>query len=359
MSAPLVEVRGLRKSFPITKGVFVRRTVGEVVATNNVSFDIHEGEVLGFVGESGSGKSTIGRLVLGLTPADAGEIRFGGRQISNLGKRDFKPFRRELQMVFQDPLSSLNPRRTAAENIARPLLNFSVDKGEIAQRIDELLELVGLERYHANRFPHEFSGGQCQRIAIARALALGPRFLFLDEAVSALDVSIQAQILNLLEDIKMKLKLTYLFVSHDLKIVSYMSDRIMVLYKGSVAESGPSREIYDNPQHPYTKDLLASVLDIKAPTMVPQKAGTIHATISDSVATGRPQESGVAEDDASTVSSNNSGCAYARLCPHRRPHCTTLAPELVKVGVGHFAACHLLAPSKLTATDAVHAAIGH
>lgn len=346
MSNPLIEVKGLNKSFPIVKGVFVRQHIGEVVATNNVSFSIYEREVLGFVGESGSGKSTIGRLVLGLVSTDSGEVRFDGSPINNLSKRRLKPFRREMQMVFQDPLSSLNPRRTAAENIARPLLNFGTKRAEIADRISQLLEMVGLERQHANRFPHEFSGGQCQRICIARALALEPRFLFLDEAVSALDVSIQAQILNLLKDIKESLNLTYLFVSHDLKVVSYIADRIVVLYQGSIAESGPSQEIYNNPQHPYTKELLASVLNIDEQS---NSTGQQSSRALDSV-------DGTPDADLRTASISKGGCAYARICLQQQPECTTITPEPVEVGLNHFVSCHLFDSSKQITSNARHVA---
>ncbi len=346
MSNSLIEVQGLNKSFPITKGVFVRQHIGEVVATNNVSFNIYEREVLGFVGESGSGKSTIGRLVLGLISIDSGEVRFDGLPINNLSKRQLKPFRREMQMVFQDPLSSLNPRRTAAENIARPLLNFGAKRAAIAERIYQLLELVGLEHQHANRFPHEFSGGQCQRIGIARALALKPRFLFLDEAVSALDVSIQAQILNLLKDIKESLNLTYLFVSHDLKVVSYIADRIVVLYQGSIVESGPSRDIYNNPQHPYTKELLASVLNIDD-----QSNSVLQQSSRTSVSVD--EDSGV---EMRTASIHKGGCAYARICLQQQPECTTIKPEPVEVDLNHFVSCHLFDNSMQTTSNAQHVA---
>ena len=342
MSNPLIEVRGLHKSFPIVKGVFIRQHIGEVVATNNVSFNIYEREVLGFVGESGSGKSTIGRLVLGLVSIDSGVVRFDGSPINNLSKRQLNPFRKEMQMVFQDPLSSLNPRRTAAENIARPLLNFGAKRAEIADRIYQLLKLVGLECQHANRFPHEFSGGQCQRIGIARALALKPRFLFLDEAVSALDVSIQAQILNLLKDIKESLNLTYLFVSHDLKVVSYIADRIVVLYQGSIAESGPSHEIYNNPQHPYTKELLASVLNIDDQSnSIGQQSSRTPISVD-----------GIPDAEMRTASISKGGCAYVRICLHQQPECTTITPEPVEVGLNHFVSCHLFDNSKQTATNA-------
>lgn len=341
MTTPLIEVRGLKKSFPIVKGLLIRRTVGEVVATDNVSFDIHEREVLGFVGETGSGKSTIGRLLLGLIQADSGQIRISGTSITGLSEREMKPFRKDFQIVFQDPLASLNPRRTAAENIARPLLNFNMKRTDVNARVNELLKLVGLEPQHANRFPHEFSGGQCQRIGIARALALSPRFLFLDEPVSALDVSIQAQILNLLKELKEKLNLTYLFVAHDLKIVSYISDRIMVLYQGRIAETGPSRQIYSNPLHPYTQSLLASVLKIGTKPNVSSADEPVTPIVD--------TEDINAMLDAAEARSK--GCAYAGTCPHRLSRCIAQVPETIEVEPRRFVACHLFGQTEADDID--------
>jgi len=266
MTQSLLEIRSLSKSFPIREGTVVRRKVGEVVAVDDVSFDVFEGETLGCVGGSGSGKSTLGRLILNLIPADRGSVRLDGVDLVGLSATEMRRYRRGFQIVFQDPLHSLNPRRTVAENIARPLLNFDVPREEAKARVDELLDLVGLNPAHANRYPHEFSGGQCQRIGIARALALKPRFLFLDEPVSALDVSIQAQILNLLKDLQNALNLTYLFVAHDLKVVKHFSDRIIVLYHGRIVEIGGSDEVYHEPKHPYTRSLLDSVSTSMATT---------------------------------------------------------------------------------------------
>ncbi|GAB1364207.1 dipeptide ABC transporter ATP-binding protein [Rhodobacter sp.] len=251
----LIEIRNLSKTFRIRRGgLFTRETVLNH-AVRDISIDIRKGEILGCVGGSGSGKSTLGRMILRLIEADTGSISYAGRDLRQYQAEELRQHRRKAQIVFQDPLQSLNPRRTVAENVARPMLNFGVTASAAARRVDELLEMVGLDPRQAHRYPHEFSGGQCQRIAIARALALEPEFLFLDEPVSALDVSIQAQILNLLQRLQKELGLTYLFVSHDLKIVREFCDRTMVMYRGKLLESGGSDEVYRKPLHPFTRGL--------------------------------------------------------------------------------------------------------
>ena len=333
-AAPLIEVRGLRKSFPIREGLLVRRQTGEVVAVDDVSFDIPAGATLGCVGGSGSGKSTLGRLILNLIEADSGSIRLGGAELVGLTPAEMRPHRRDMQIVFQDPLHSLNPRRTVAENIARPLLNFDGAPRRAAERVRELLDIVGLEPGHANRYPHEFSGGQCQRIAIARALALNPRFLFLDEPVSALDVSIQAQILNLLKDLQATFELTYLFVAHDLELVRYFSDRVIVLYHGRIVEAGESDEVYHNARHPYSRTLLESVLGIDGGDAW-ERAAERTGTLADD------------EDRESALraaAAGREGCIYAESCPEVFSPCRGTRPRLRETEPGHAVACHLHAP---------------
>jgi ABC-type oligopeptide transport system ATPase subunit len=330
MTQALLEIRSLSKSFPINEGSFLRRKVGDVVAVDDVNFDVFEGETLGCVGGSGSGKSTLGRLILNLIPADSGSVLLDGTDLVGLSATEMRRYRRGFQIVFQDPLNSLNPRRTVAENISRPLLNFDIPREEAKARVEELLDLVGLNPAHANRYPHEFSGGQCQRIGIARALALKPRFLFLDEP-SALDVSIQAQILNLLKDLQDALNLTYLFVAHDLKIVKHFSDRIIVLYHGRIVEMGDSDEIYHNPQHPYTQSLLDSVLNIDG--------GDAWE--------GVARRTGVFADDEDRDSAlraaadARTGCIYAGTCSERFEPCASITPTLRETKSGHRVACHL------------------
>jgi len=323
---PLVRIRGLRKSFPILSGILMRRKVGETVAVDNLDLDIHAGEVVGCVGETGSGKSTLGRLILSLLPPDGGEVRLDGTRIDNLPPARLRRHRRDMQIVFQDPLQALNPRRTVAENIATPLVNFGEPAARIAERVAELLALVGLSAAHANRYPHEFSGGQCQRIGIARALALNPRFLFLDEPVSALDASVQAQILNLLMDLRRKLDLTYLFVTHDLKIVRHFADRIVVLYHGRIVETGRTADLYAAPKHPYTRALLDSILRVEASDRWEAVAVRM-----------RDAET----EDAALGPAGSKGCIYARVCPERLGPCRTVTPTLADLGGGHAVACHL------------------
>ena len=331
MTKPLIKVRDLRKTFTFSKGSLFSKSIGRVVAVDDVNFNINEGEILGCVGGSGSGKSTLGRAILRLIPSDKGSVTIDDVDLMTLSDEALRLRRREMQIVFQDPLYSLNPRRTVAENIARPLSNFKYPRHEIEERIRELLDDVGLDPTHANRYPHEFSGGQCQRIGIARALALQPRFLFLDEPVSALDVSIQAQILNLLADLQEKFNLTYLFVAHDLNVVKHFSHRILVLYHGRIVETGNSEEIYDNPKHPYTKTLLDSVLSIEG--------GDSWEKVS--VKTGTLADNEDLDSALRARTSAETGCIYAATCSERLEHCVQETPEFRETSPGHEVACHL------------------
>jgi peptide/nickel transport system ATP-binding protein/oligopeptide transport system ATP-binding protein len=257
---PLVSVRNLCTYFPVLGGVF-RRPCGEIKAVDGVSFDVEAGQTVGLVGESGSGKTTVGRTLLKLTPATSGEILYGGRDILPLGEREFRPLRKDLQMVFQDPFGSLNPRMTIFAILAEPLeIHFpAMSRDDRRERVAELLRLVGLPADAMGRYPHEFSGGQRQRIGIARALAVKPRFIVCDEPVSALDVSVQAQIVNLLQDLQEQLDVAYLFIAHDLAVVEHMSDHVIVMHRGKIVESSSAEAIYENPQHDYTKKLLSAV----------------------------------------------------------------------------------------------------
>jgi ABC-type glutathione transport system ATPase component len=263
MSA-LVCVEGLTKRFRARRHLLDNRDQPDVLAVDDVSLAIPEGATLACVGASGSGKSTLGRLILRLIEPDAGRIHYRGVNLASLAAAEMRLLRRELQLVFQDPMLSLNPRRTIGENLARPLWNFGAGRGAAAARVAELLELVGLDPRQAHRYPSELSGGQCQRVAIARALALEPRFVVLDEPVSALDVSVQAQILNLLLELQARLRLTYLFVTHDLKLVRYMADQVVVMHHGRIVEAGASSEVWRAPQHFYTRSLIRSVLRLDA-----------------------------------------------------------------------------------------------
>ena len=264
---PLVKAENVRKYFPIKQGLVIQREVARVHAVDDVSFDVRAGETLGLVGESGCGKSTLGRCVVRLHELTDGRIEFEGRDISNLSRRDLRPIRREMQMVFQDPYASLNPRKRVGSIIGAPLQIHGLGDGkEIKARVQELLDLVGLSPEHYNRYPHEFSGGQRQRIGVARALALRPKLIVADEPVSALDVSIQAQVINLLDDLQDELSLTYMFIAHDLGVVRHVSDRIAVMYLGKIVEVSPAEELYQRPVHPYTEALL--------PTSRPSASGS-------------------------------------------------------------------------------------
>ena len=257
---PLLEVKNLRTWFPVTGGI-LRRHVDDVKAVDDVSFTIEPGTTVGLVGESGSGKSTIGKTILKLVPATSGQILFDGRDILPMGESEFRPLRREVQMIFQDPFGSLNPRHTIFQIVGEALeIHFpAMNRGERRDRVNELMKQVGLKPEMMERYPHEFSGGQRQRIGIARALAVKPKFIVCDEPVSALDVSVQAQIVNLLQDLQAELGLTYLFIAHDLAVVEHMSDHVLVMYRGKIVESASAEAIYEAPQHDYTKKLLAAV----------------------------------------------------------------------------------------------------
>jgi oligopeptide/dipeptide ABC transporter ATP-binding protein len=316
MTEPLLAVDGLDKHFPSR-----RRGVGAVRAVDGISFSIDAGEALGLVGESGCGKSTAARTVMRLYPPTAGSITFAGRDITRLGRREMRPLWRDMQMVYQDPYSSLDPRMTVAELIGEPMrAHRRHAPPDRRRRIVELLELVGLDPLYARRYPHEFSGGQRQRIGIARALALDPRLLILDEPVSALDVSVQAQVLNLLRSVQQRLGLAFLFVSHDLAVVKHVSHRVAVMYLGRIVELADVEAIYGAPAHPYTRALLAAV-----PVRHPAERGRRPRVLLD----GRP--------DAGTA---GSGCRFRDRCPVMTPICVDVDPPYHEVGPGHVAACH-------------------
>jgi len=318
---PLLEVRHLKQYFPVKAGVVFDRTVAHVHAVDDVSFDLDEGQTLGLVGESGCGKTTLSRSLLRLIEPTDGSVAFQGNDVSHLSARKLRPLRREMQMVFQDPFASLNPRKRIAQIVGAPLRLHGTPRDEIADRVRGLLERVGLQKEHLNRFPHEFSGGQRQRIGIARALALEPKLILLDEPVSALDVSVQAQIINLLDDLQDDLGLTYMFVAHDLSVVRHVSDRIAVMYLGKLMEVSPAEELYTKPIHPYTEALLGAV-------PVPD-----------------PRENRARKRVAVTGEPPNpidppSGCVFHPRCPHATDVCREVEPPLARYANGHLAACH-------------------
>jgi oligopeptide transport system ATP-binding protein len=318
---PLVEVDSLVKYFPIKAGL-LSKEVARVHAVDDVTFSVREGETLGLVGESGCGKSTLGRTVVRLLDPTRGDVRFQGKSIGKLGRRQLRPLRREMQMVFQDPYASLNPRKRVGAIIAAPLEIHNVgDSKERRRRVQELLETVGLSPEHLNRFPHEFSGGQRQRIGVARALALRPKLIVADEPVSALDVSIQSQMLNLLDDLQNDFQLTYIFIAHDLGVVRHVSDRIAVMYLGKLVELSPAEELYDRPIMPYTEALLSAV-----PIPDPD--------LSDA------RERIVLQGDVPSPINPPSGCRFHPRCRYMTDICQQVEPPLTDYGNGHLAACH-------------------
>jgi oligopeptide transport system ATP-binding protein len=318
---PLVEVRDLVKYFPIRAG-FLSRHVADVKAVDGVNFDIDAGETLGLVGESGSGKTTIGRMLLHLLPATSGSITYDGAEITTMRADDIRRLRRQIQIIFQDPFASLNPRMTVGEIIGEPLRIHGIAKGAAARaRVQELLALVGLRPYSANRYPHEFSGGQRQRVGVARALAVDPKFIVCDEPVSALDVSIQAQVINLLEDLQQQFGLTYLFIAHDLSVVRHISTRVAVMYVGKIVELSTRDELYERPLHPYTQALLSAI------------------PIPDPAAERRRKRIVLSGDIPSPVDPP-SGCRFHTRCPVAFERCKIEDPAFKGYGNGHFTACH-------------------
>jgi len=323
---PLVEAQGLSKHFPVRSGSFLRRRTHSLRAVDDVNLQIMPGETLGLVGESGCGKSTLGRLLIRLLPASGGEIRFDGGDITALKGTALRERRRAMQIIFQDPFGALNPRMSVADIIMEPLLiHGAKHNAETRGRVDEMLRMVGLPVRVRDRFPHEFSGGQRQRIGIARALVLRPRFVVCDEPVSALDVSVQAQIVNLLQDLQAELGLTFLFIAHDLSVVKHISDRVAVMYLGKVVEVADKRTIYAAPLHPYTQALIAAV-----PTLRPRDR-----------ARGRRQR--LAGDIPSALRPP-SGCRFHTRCPLVMDVCREREPPLINAAPGHHAACHLIKP---------------
>ena len=322
-AGPLVRVTGLKKYFPVTRGIIIQRTVGQVRAVDGISFEIARGETLGLVGESGCGKTTAGRTLLNLYPATDGEVFIDGHDVAHARGRELMTVRQKAQMIFQDPFASLNPRWTVSAIVGEPLrVHGLIENAKARQeRVNELLELVGLHARYANRFPHEFSGGQRQRIGIARALASNPLFIVCDEPISALDVSIQAQIVNLLEDLQDQMGLTYLFIAHDLAMVRHICDRVAVMYLGQIVELADRDELYDHPLHPYTQALLSA-----APVPDPARE--------------RQRQRIILTGDVPSPINPPSGCRFHPRCPIAQEHCVTVVPEWRELRPGHWVACH-------------------
>ena len=320
----LVEVKGLKKYFPITQGIIFQRHVNDVKAVDGLDFAIRKGETLGLVGESGCGKSTTGRSILQLYRPTAGQVLFQGRDLTLLKGEELRKMRRNMQMIFQDPYASLNPRMTVGDIVGEPLEVHNIAKGKAKkERVQELLQIVGLNPYFVNRYPHEFSGGQRQRIGVARALAVNPAFIVCDEPISALDVSIQAQIINLLEELQQKFNLTYLFIAHDLSVVRHISDRIAVMYLGKIVELTDRNSLYNNPLHPYTKALLSAV-PIPDP-LVEEKRERI-----------------ILVGDVPSPVHPPSGCRFHTRCPLAIDICNKVDPEFRDAGGQHWVACHVV-----------------
>lgn len=320
LQKPLLEINGLKKYFPIKGGV-LGRTVGEVKAVDDVSFTVFEGEILGIVGESGCGKSTTGKAILRLIEPTAGEVKFEDQDITHINAEEMRRLRRDMQIIFQDPYASLNPRHTVEKIIGEPLLIHGVKNAkERTSRVKELLEVVGLSAYHASRYPHQFSGGQRQRIGIARALANNPKLIICDEPVSALDVSVQAQILNLMEALRDEFNLTYIFIAHDLSVVKHISDRVGVMYLGRMVELTSKDKLYDDAKHPYTQALLSAVPD-PDPDIEKERV--------------------ILKGDVPSPADPPAGCAFHTRCPMAMDICKSVRPAFLPVEDNHFVACHL------------------
>ncbi|GHI00657.1 ABC transporter ATP-binding protein [Neobacillus kokaensis] len=319
METPLVEVKNLKKYFPKKKGL-LGGNKSYVKAVDDVSFTIRKGETLGLVGESGCGKSTTGRMLMKLLDPTEGQILFEGQDITGLSDNQIRTIRKEFQMVFQDPYASLNPRMKVGEIIEEPLIVHGYPKEKRQERVLHLLEVVGLSAYHADRYPHEFSGGQRQRVGIARALAVNPKLIIADEPVSALDVSIQSQILNLLKDLQEEFELTYLFIAHDLSVVEHISDRVGVMYLGKIVELTDKETLYKEPLHPYTKALLSAV-PIPNPRLKRERI--------------------LLKGDIPSPSNPPSGCTFHTRCPFATEECSKKVPKLKEIAKGHFVSCHL------------------